>query len=272
MGSFEKKKTCAALGALLLLVSAGCANKAVPVAAAEISAYTATDTSVTLQWDPSPSEAAGKRFFYSVSCGSEDHVREYSEHQVMDWKEKACTVTVEGLAPVHEYTFVVSVKMESENPVEYPPVTVLTKMPVEETSVWLPRISEDDRSKAAPELNKIGYEFHANHELEQAARYFGAATETDGRYAIARYNLACTLSLLFGERKFKDVNLILEHLHRAYLIDAGIAEKMKLASFHWFGRRHWRSQGGTGNRCFSSIQFRVRGLCLYAIAGLCLAG
>jgi hypothetical protein len=95
------------------------------------------------------------------------------------------------------------------------------------TESWLTRISGSDRAKSALELNQTGNELYILKDCERAAFFFGAATEKDSSLIVAHYNLARMLSLLYGQKKTDDLNLIIRHLHLTWRLDPAYRIKMK---------------------------------------------
>ncbi len=86
----------------------------------------------------------------------------------------------------------------------------------------------------AVEANTQGYRAYKQGDLVAALAAFRQAVELDDRYALAHYNLACTLALLRRQGKVCEhdayEDAVLDHLARAVQLDPGRAERMRTDS------------------------------------------
>lgn len=80
-------------------------------------------------------------------------------------------------------------------------------------------------------LNKQGYRLYRKKAYAQAARKFSSAIDANPRYAVAHYNLACTLALLRLEGKTCEheayVDTIIDHLEKAVALDPSRKKRMQ---------------------------------------------
>lgn len=94
-----------------------------------------------------------------------------------------------------------------------------------------PRSAARATCPSAKVLNTKGYRLHKQKEYAQAARKFRSAIDANPRYAVAHYNLACTLALLRRQGEpcehGADIHTIIGHLGKAIALDPKRRRRMQ---------------------------------------------
>ena len=90
-------------------------------------------------------------------------------------------------------------------------------------SVFLPVA----KGQSAKELNTQGLREYRNKNLDKAIELFKKALEKNPKYALAHYNLACTLTIMEKIQCSYQLDEILEHLEKAVKLDPRRRKRMK---------------------------------------------
>ncbi len=90
------------------------------------------------------------------------------------------------------------------------------------------------KGKSADQLNSLGMRCYKEGRLEDAGRLFEAAIRLDEDHALAHYNLACVIGLLFATEGPCDMNFdwgqAIQHLRQSIAADPARAERAKIDS------------------------------------------
>ena len=79
----------------------------------------------------------------------------------------------------------------------------------------------------AKNYNKYGFRAYKMKKYERAVKFFRCAIETDANHILANYNLACTLSILYGKNKSIDTKEIFALIRKTLNLDKNRIRKTK---------------------------------------------